>query len=820
MLLRKFTCLILCFFLLTQLRAQIRSLPAVKVTDPPSIDGKLDDNAWKDIPAATDFIQNFPSFGKPASQLTTVKVVYDNEAIYIGAMLYDDPLLIRKQYTARDEDQQKDADLFAVFLDTYNDDQNGFQFLVTSSNVQTDAKLGANFSTGEFGVYGDKTWDAVWNSKVAITDSGWIVEIKIPFYSLRFGKKDIQDWGIQFLRLVRRTNEITFWNPVDPNNNGFVNQFGALQRLENIKPPLRLSFSPYLSTGFRITPRHDGGSRAEWLRSGGMDVKYGLNESFTLDVTLIPDFGQVVSDNVVNNLTPYEVQLQENRPFFTEGTELFNKAGLFYSRRIGRVPGGFNTVRYLAEDDPDIEIVKNPASTQLYNAIKFSGRNKKKLGIGVFNAVTAPMYATWRSKTTGEATSLQTEPLTNYNIIVVDQAFSRRSFLTFTNTNVIRNGAARDANVSGLDFSWYDKRNMLNLRGYGHYSWIFTDAPYDGYNTMLRFAKVSGKVQFSLQNVIRSDRYNPTDMGYLSTANQVITMGELAYKQLTPTRNFLSYSYALRSDYSTLYKPNKFYNVSVTGEGSWIFKNFWDVTLTLGASPDQHDYYVLGNSFTSYARRPAWGYAELAGSTDSRKKLFVSYDMLLGSFFDVPDKDYHLAEVSARYRFGDKLSVELSYRHEAETDYIVSAGRDNTGAPVISFVDFKDVTGIFSGIYNFAPRINLTLRLRHYWSNVLYKRFANVDESGNPVPRTGTPVQDNYNIFNVDAFFTWDFRLGSRLIFGYKNWLGPYEEIDGSERPRYLHNFGQTFGLRHANELTARFIYFIDYHQLKGKRHR
>ena len=112
-----------------------------------------------------------------------------------------------------------------------------------------------------------------------------------------------------------------------------------------MKPPLRLSFSPYVSTGIQKYTREQMAIRQNGLSSGGMDVKYGINESFTLDATLIPDFGQVVSDNVVNNLTPYEVKFEEYRPFFTEGTEIFNKAGLFYSRRVGAMPGGYYDIR-------------------------------------------------------------------------------------------------------------------------------------------------------------------------------------------------------------------------------------------------------------------------------------------------------------------------------------------------------------------------------------------------------------------------------------------------------------------------------------------
>ncbi|MGB8192926.1 MAG: DUF5916 domain-containing protein, partial [Chitinophagaceae bacterium] len=307
--------------------AQTRNLDAVKVSAPPRLDGSLDDVAWQNAPAATDFITNIPVFGKVPQSKSSVKVVYDNTAIYISAYLYDKPENIRKQMTVRDAEQQADVDYFAVFLDTYRDKQNAFQFLVTSRNVQTDARLSPNYEGEGYGVYGDVSWDAVWDSRVSMKPDGWLVEIKIPYSAIRFSKEAVQNWGIQFLRFTRTNNETSFWNAVDPNINGFVNQFGELNGLQNLVPPLRLSFSPYVSAGYRSTPNAAGNYNNEWLKSGGMDVKYGISESFTLDATLIPDFGQVISDNVINNITPYELQFTENRPFFTEGTELFNKAG-------------------------------------------------------------------------------------------------------------------------------------------------------------------------------------------------------------------------------------------------------------------------------------------------------------------------------------------------------------------------------------------------------------------------------------------------------------------------------------------------------------
>jgi hypothetical protein len=164
------------------------------------------------------------------------------------------------------------------------------------------------------------------------------------------------------------------------------------------------------------------------------------------------------------------------------------------------------------------------------------------------------------------------------------------------------------------------------------------------------------------------------------------------------------------------------------------------------------------------------------------------------------------------------LSLEVRVTHEAEKNYIVLAGKETNGEPVIGFVDFKNIESIFSGIYNFTPRINLTARVRHYWSKVPYNRFANVTSTGDYAYTTSfTKADENVNYFNVDAFFTWDFKLGCRIILGYKNWLGDGEYLDPSTNKTYFQNFSQLFNLPHANEFTLKFIYFLDYYQLRKK---
>ncbi|MFN2437772.1 MAG: DUF5916 domain-containing protein, partial [Chitinophagaceae bacterium] len=609
---------------------------AVKTGIAPKIDGEINDPAWQSAPLVSDFIQNFPSYGLPASAKTEVKILYDDDAVYICAYLFDDPSLIRKQLTSRDGEQRQDVDYFSVFFDTYNDQQNGFQFLVTTVNVQSDAKLGGNANI-DFGEYGDKTWDAVWESKTTMHNDGWTVEMRIPYISLRFAKKEVQTWGLQFLRSVRRSNEISFWSPVDPNTSGFVNQFGKYTELKNIQPPLRLSFSPYLSGGIRYNPQGSA-KNMEWLRSGGMDVKYGLNESFTLDATLIPDFGQVISDDVVNNLSPFEIKFQENRQFFTEGTELFNKSGLFYSRRIGATPMGYNRINGLS--DTGYEIIKNPAVTKLYNAIKLSGRTEKKLGVGFFNAVAAPVDAIVRNISTKQDSVIRTEPLANYNIIVLDKAFKGRSSLTFTNTNVIRDGSARDANASALDWALYNIKNTHIFSGSVRYNKIFgntpynssyffnTDTttiggrrflkPYDGFAGRMRVGKVSGKIQYFASVLLESDKYDVNDLGFLPAPNEVTYQGGIGYSQFEPTENFITYKYDFVVINKYLYKPYSFSQFEMYGVGFWVFKNFWDVSLYAGVVPKQIDFFEL-RSKDHRLKKPWFYYTTIEGSTDSRK---------------------------------------------------------------------------------------------------------------------------------------------------------------------------------------------------------
>jgi hypothetical protein len=787
---------------------------AIKTNQQIKIDGNMNDAAWKDIEPCGDFITSSPVFGKASTHKTEVRVTYDNTAIYVGAYMYDKPENIRKQITARDVIDRQDVDYFVVGFDTYHDRQNAFVFRVTAAGVQGDAKE----SNG--GAVFDQTWDAVWESKTSIKNDGWVAELKIPFSAIRFSKSTEQQWGLNFARFIRKENENSIWNPVNPNINGDVNQWGDWNGLKDITPPLRLSFLPYLSGGFRVSPTMKG-DVTEFLKSGGMDVKYGLNSGFTLDLTLIPDFAQVQSDNVFLNLSPFQVKFDDYRPFFTEGTELFNKAGLFYSRRIGDAPALADDVLTTYGNNPNYKIIKNPGITRLYNATKFSGRTKGNLGIGIFNAVSAPMYAKIENLNTGKDSSILTEPLTNYNIIVLDQALKNRSSVSFTNTNVLRKGNSRNANVSSIDLSLFDRKNKHSFLFTGKYSSIWgKQENKNGITTVTSFGKVSGVIQYRAGIGVESDKYDPNDLGYIQNNNSFEYNGNVSYNMIKPTGKFLNHSFKLSFNNAYLYKPFAWTSFQINSSAFFLFKNFWDLSLSFQSSPTWNkDYFVHTNVYTGYfLRRTPYYFLSTSGSSDSRKKLYFNWT-LGGAEYPLPDDPYWTTTIGLRYRFNNKLQISGSMNIEQDRGNWGWAFITNpNGSPVIARRNVKRNTAVLSGQYNFTSRMNINIRMRHYWSLLQNTNFYNLKSDGYWNEIAFIPNQNvNFNTFNVDMFYTWDFLLGSRLTIAWKNALGSNVMIDPYTNVKYFKTLGKVIDNPHSNEITVKVVYYLDYLKLKGR---
>ena len=444
-------CLLVClsFLVFSQTKAQKKTLQTFFLdSNLVTVDGVLDEPFWGEANTAVDFIQNAPNPGKKERYPTIVYVAYTNDGIYVGAKLFDlSRDSVPSELTNRDE--VGNASFFGISLSPYNDGQNGFEFFTTSAGVQVDTKIALDQQ--------DYSWNGVWQNKVAWHTWGWSVEMYIPYTNLRFPKNEIQSWACQFSRYNRKYRETEFWNEVKPEQSGFLNQAGVLTGLQNLDPPVRLALFPYVSSYYE-----QFGSKQDVIVNGGLDVKWGVTDAFTLDATLIPDFGQVQSDDQVLNLSPFEVQFNENRQFFTEGTELFNKAGLFYSRRVGGAPlNVIDAYDGLAEGD---SVTSSPSANRLVNASKFSGRTKSGLGIGVFNAITDRNFISIQN-VEGDRRKVEVNPLSNYSVIVLDQNLKNNSYITLTNTNVLRSGVTYDANVTAVNFNIKNKPNTFFVEG-------------------------------------------------------------------------------------------------------------------------------------------------------------------------------------------------------------------------------------------------------------------------------------------------------------------------------------------------------------------
>ena len=820
---------ICCCMLLTATafcQAEKKKIAAQRILTTLKIDGSLDEPEWKTTAAADKFTALRPTPFKPENpdNRSEVYFLYNNEGIYIGGYFHEKTKdSIASELIGRDGFGNND--FVGVIFDTYNDKINGFEYFVTPLGEQMDAKQAPNPN----GNSEDFSWNAVWQSNAKINNDGWSLEMLLPYSAIRFGKKKIQDWGLNIVRRRQKSGEQLFWQSIDPTANGFLTQEGMLTGLQDIKPPLRLQFSPYFSTYANHYPYNQTDLK-NWNSqvNGGMDVKFGLNQAFTLDMTLIPDFGQVQSDKRVLNLTPFEVKYDENRTFFTEGTELFNKGNLFYSRRIGGEPihywdvdGGLNS---------DESVLKNPQQSRLVNATKISGRSQKGLGIGVLNAVTKPQYALVENGAKQQR-KIETDPLTNYNVFVLDQTMKHNSSVSFVNTNVWRSGKDYDANVSAFLFDLNDKKNKWNFGGSASVSNVLGKGAKNttGYAHSVYFGKTSGKFNFNIWQELSNDKYDKSDLGYFTNNNTMDQGLWMGYNWVKPKRIFTQLRLNFNTFYSRLVTPidilkrkEKMYqsgggNVNMNGQT----KKLWWVGANINWGYSINDFYearVTGRVFqnkgrigggmwwnSNQAKKLSWG-AEVFGGT--------------GGVFN---RKSFTPTLFGKIRFSSKFSIDnsLSMEFHKNSQGFAAVKYSGTGTindtVIFSRRDLRTVENILSMKYSFTNRMGITLRARHYWSKVAPQQFYELNKYGNlvapAVPFTQN-VNQNYNFLSTDLVYTWQFAQGSFINIV---WKDISESFNRDFENNYFSNFDKTIKGPQANSFSIRVIYFLDYLTAKSK---
>lgn len=783
---------------------QSKSLVALRIEEKINIDGFAEEKSWKSSDIATGFIERNPTEGNPPQQKTEVQILYDDNAIYVLARCYDkSPDSILTQLGERDDiggrRNSLNTDVFKVSFDTYGNMLDAFTFAISASGIQGDSRIS------------DPSFNAVWDSATNIGDDGWIAEMRIPYYAIRFPKGDKQIWRIQFEREIRRTRQEVQWSFVPKNVETEINFWGTLEGLNEIEDPLRLSLSPYVSA---FSESFDGQSTVGY--GAGADLKLGLNESFTLDMTLLPDFSQVRSDNIVKNLGAFEVVFEEQRPFFQEGVELFNLGDLFYSRRIGGVPEKYGEV--FSQLDSTETIIENPITSRLVNVAKISGRNKKGLGIGVMNAITASAEATIENTITGERRFFETNPLVNYNIISFDQNLPNNSSVYLINLNTMRVGNFNDANVTAIGTNIVSKNSSyaisgdikLSQRDTSLFDNILKVNDNDGLSYTISFSKIKGNFKYALSSENKSPQFNPNDLGVNFQTNIRTHSINLQYNKYNPfwilNSSYNSFTFDIEQDYTTGQLLKKKYSgryFFITPDFIALFVN---MSSQVGDGIDLFESRVPGQNFIV----PEFYYNGIGISTDYRKKLAIDGDIGYGRgyFTNYVKNSYFEVNFEPIIRLSDKLTLRPSTNYSIFLNGAGFAGYFD-GAPKYGVRDVRTLTNIIQGKYLFKNNLSLTLRIRHYWSYGLYDYYGDLDEEGYIIRDdnfTGN-ADFNFNAFNTDLIFGWQFAPGSFLNVVYKNALQRDEQNIVTS---YFRNLGSVFDENQRNTITLKVVYFFD----------
>ena len=468
-----------------------RALATRATPGTPAIDARLDDPEWELAQAFSDFVQRDPEEGEPATERTVFRVLYDDQAIYVGIRAYDsEPDKIVGRLTRRD--QFSESDWLVVSIDSYYDRRTAFEFRVNPAGVERDQYRYDDTNS-------DVSWDAVWNVATRVDQEGWVAEFRIPYSQLRFSPAPDHVWGFNVERVIQRKNETAQWKPIPKDGSGWVSEYGELTGIEGINPPRRLEVLPYIAGAQfqtqvdRDDPFRDG---SDFNGSVGADVKLGVTNNLTLDVSLNPDFGEVEADPSVVNLGVFETFFQEKRPFFIEGSNIYqfsiqshngSSQKLFHSRRIGRAPRGSPDNRGGFVDAPD--------KTTILAAAKLTGKTADGWSVGVLESITAEETAAI-SDSIGLRHREVVEPLTNYAVGRVQRDFREgRSALGVMATAVNREITApldflrSAAYAGGLDARHRFAGDNWELRGklIGSYITGSTEAIEDAQRSSARF---------------------------------------------------------------------------------------------------------------------------------------------------------------------------------------------------------------------------------------------------------------------------------------------------------------------------------------------
>ena len=781
-----------------------KTVRAVRIVSPPVIDGYLNDSVWQQAEPATGFTQRDPEEGKPASEPTEIRVLYDDEALYFSCMYFEsDPSKIVARLSRRDDEVESDGG--SIRIDSYHDHQTSYEFSFNAAGVKVDI-LQYDDAEKE-----DVSWDAVWDLEVRILPNGWSAEVKIPFRILRYRQQEEENkWGINFLRYISRKKESVRWAFTPKNQSGFISRFGHLVGLQNLPDPQQVELLPFVVGRQRYEPARSFQDRiAEFSGNAGLDVKYSLSRSFTLDATLNPDFGQVEADPAVLNLTTFETFYPEKRPFFIEGTQILRFTtfggdlgpGIFYSRRIGRA---ISPSEVKVPSGGKAESI--PQNTTILGAAKVNGKTPGGLSVGALQAVTQKEEATIVDSL-GVRSEQLLEPLTSYSVVRLKQDVLTNSNVGTVLTSVVREGR-EPAITNGYDWLVRLDDNKYVFEGFFAHTHANTQ-------TGERIRGSAGRFNFNrvaaehwlwgFGGRYASRRYDINDLGFFFRPDGYTGLFSVTYKVDQPASVVRSYSSTFGfTEFSNMDGINLLRQMDLRSD--FLFANYWEVSasavLDIGRYDDRE---TRGTGLYS---KPISGNASISVETDSRENVIGELTYRFG--WDEKEKQTH--GIDAELVFKPLSWMEWQVQSTYGTVRDQEAWVFNTTAQGRTASIFADrSTDVFDIVLRNTITFTRDLTLQFYGQIFLakgrhqnYRQLVGTNEF---IPLAGS-FDDNFNeqSMNTNLVLRWEYLPGSTLFLVWSQAReGEHLEYFTSLRK----DFGDTFRIAPSNVILLKMSYWL-----------
>ena len=722
-------------------------------TEKPVIDGILNDDCWNTGEWAGDFIQWIPNEGAMPSQPTQLKILYDDNNIYVAIRAFDnEPDKISIRPGRRD---QFNGDAVGINFDSYHDHRTGFEFNVTSAGQKIDLIL-TNPTNGDF------DWDAVWYVKVGFEDSAWVAEYEIPLSQLRYSNDYEQVWGMHSWRWIDRLQEESDWEPQSSLSAGMLYQFGELHGIKGIPPSRRIEILPYSVGRLKTFKSEKGNPFAEdgrsWLGNFGVDGKIGLSSNFTVDLTINPDFGQVESDPSVINLTAFETFYEEKRPFFLEGKNIFNfefdDASIFYSRRIGHSPTYFPSLN-------ENEFIDYPDNTTIISALKLSGKTSDGFSIGVLQSLTAIENAEISFE--GKSRNVRVEPLTNYALVRAQQDFNQGNTVlggVLTSTNRFINDTHlefmnRNAFTGGIDFlhQWNDKEFYIDAKLVGstiygdtkaitvlqnsparyyqrpdanHLNFDSSLTQLSGYGGTIKVGKGSkGFWRYSSGLSWYSPGLDLNDIGYMQMADLIKQENSVSYFVNQPDAIFRTYTIGFE-------QFNNFdFGISHLSSGGELsvyleFLNKWAINTSIDYTSQALDTRILRGGNAMFI--PASWSNSFYARTDYSEKIFFEVSTNI-SLSDYHSKKYFSIEPATTLLLSNTLKLGLSVNYSTNTDelqYVETNTSNNDPMYILGKINQHTLGITFRIDYIITPELSIQYYGSPFASVGKYSKFKKI----------------------------------------------------------------------------------------------